>query len=73
MTTTDRPEARVSYLPYSTGDGYGYGGGAVLTIGGLALPIGENRDAAKVAERIAWLWNTNRDTPDPPAPEHELF
>lgn len=50
-------EARVSYLPSHSGDGYGYGGGAILTIGELALPVGEGYVAGRIAEELAARWN----------------
>jgi hypothetical protein len=62
---TTKPEARVSRAPYFTGDGYGYGGGAILTIGTRAILFGEGHESGEIAERIARLWNANRDAPDP--------
>lgn len=53
-------EARVSYLPCHSGDGYGYGGGAVLTIGEMAIPMGEGFVAGKIAEEMAARWNESR-------------
>lgn len=49
--------ATVSFLPSHSGDGYGYGGGAVVTIGGLSIPVGEGDYAAAVAQEIARRWN----------------
>jgi hypothetical protein len=53
-------EARVSYLPSHSGDGYGYGGGAILTIGDVGLPIGEGFVAGRLAEEMAARWNAAR-------------
>jgi hypothetical protein len=47
-------------LPYGSGDGYGYGGGAVLTVGDRAFLIGEGNDATKIAKELARLWNEAR-------------
>lgn len=56
-TSNDSEPAKVCHLPSHSGDGYGYGGGAILCIGSFAIPIGEGRDAEKVARELARLWN----------------
>lgn len=53
----DREEARVCSFPAFSGDGYGYGGGAVLVIGETAIPFGEGHKARLLAEEIADAWN----------------
>ena len=50
--------ATVCHLPIHSGDGYGYGGGTVLTIGPFAFPFGESPKAAEIAEELARLWNS---------------
>lgn len=50
-------KAIVSHLPVHSGDGYGYGGGAIVTIDGVSIPIGEGSKAHEIAEEIAERWN----------------
>lgn len=50
-------KATVSYLPHNSGDGYGWGGGVILTIGQFAIPLGEGRAASALAEEMAARWN----------------
>lgn len=50
-------QAQVSFLPHNSGDGYGYGGGAILTIGSTAIPFGEGYEARELAKAIATRWN----------------
>jgi len=64
--TEPKPEARLSHAPHFSGDGYGYGGGAIVTIGDKAILFGEGREHQQLAARIVRLWNANRDVPDPP-------
>lgn len=49
--------ASVSHAPIFSGDGYGYGGGAVLVIGCFAIQLGEHPFATKLAMEIAKRWN----------------
>lgn len=44
-------------LPEHSGDGYGYGGGAVVVIANRAIPIGEGYASHQLAEEIARRWN----------------
>jgi len=55
--------AIVSRMPSGSGDGYGYGGGIILTIGDRSLFIGEANFSKEFAEEIAERWNT-RGMPD---------
>lgn len=52
-----KEKAIVSHLPGFSGDGYGYGGGSVLTIGGISLLLGEGSDANELAWELANRWN----------------
>ena len=52
---TDR--AQSSKLPEHSADGYGWGGGAVLTIGTKSILLGEGKDAHALAAEIARRWN----------------
>lgn len=45
--------AVVSFLPCGTGDGYGFGGGAIVSYEGHALVIGEAQNSALLAQHIA--------------------
>lgn len=54
-------KAAVRFLPQYSGDGYGYGGGAVLCIGRFAIQFGEHPDAGRLAEQIASIWNAEMD------------
>lgn len=53
--TSAKAEVRIS--PQFSGDGYGYGGGAVLCIGRFAIPFGEHPEALFLAEQLADAWN----------------
>ncbi len=51
-------EAIVSCLPTYDGDGYGYGGGVVVSIGPYAIPFGcQNHE---LADEIVARWNAQR-------------
>lgn len=52
-----KQKAVVSWLPSFTGDGYGFGGGAVVTIGDRVIQFGEGWEASKLAEEVAARWN----------------
>jgi len=62
---TKRSPARVTYLPSYSGDGYGYGGGVILSIGNHAIPLGEGYEATKLAEEIARRWNAMLEAKSP--------
>lgn len=49
--------ANATSLPMKSGDGYGYGGGHILTIGNHAFDFGEGETAGQIARKIARLWN----------------
>lgn len=53
----DTAQAQVAQLPSHSGDGYCFGGGAVVVIGGRAIPIGEGDGALAFAKEIARRWN----------------
>lgn len=53
-------EARASWLPYHTGDGYSYGGGAIVSIGDRAIMVGEGDGSYELACEIARRWNLHR-------------
>lgn len=53
-------EAHASCLPYHTGDGYGFGGGAVVTIGERSIVVGEGEGSLELAREIARRWNLHR-------------
>lgn len=53
-------EANAAQLPYHSGDGYSWGGGAILTIGGRAIVIGEGDGSYEFAREIARRWNLHR-------------
>jgi len=50
-------DARVLQSPIHSGDGYGYGGAAILAIGRFGIQFGEHPDARSLADEIARLWN----------------
>lgn len=60
MSRVTEAEATYSELPSLSGDGYGYGGSAVVTIGGVSLLIGENTQAHELAKEIVRRWNAGR-------------
>ena len=43
----------VHFLPMYSGDGYGYGGGVIVTIGSLAIHMGEGSNAERVGHLLA--------------------
>lgn len=53
------PKARVSFLPIRSGDGYGYGGGAIVSFDGAAVEFGEGNLAATTAKQIARAVNAH--------------
>lgn len=50
-----------SCLPSHSGDGYGYGGGAVVTIGQFSILFGEGEPAHWLAQEVANRWNGERN------------
>jgi hypothetical protein len=57
-------KAKVSHLPSHSGDGYGYGGGVVLTIGGQSILLGDADHAFALAQEIARRWNQGSASDD---------
>lgn len=58
-------KATASQLPWRDGDGYSWGGEAVLTIGDRSIMIGAGKEAFALAQEIANRWNAGfDDTPD---------
>lgn len=53
------PKARVSFLPYRSGDGYSYGGGAIVSLDGAAFEFGEGNGAATAAKQVARAVNAH--------------
>jgi len=53
----DGGPAIVSELPSFNGDGYGYGGGYILSINGLAFNLGTSYLSREIAHKLAKLWN----------------
>lgn len=53
----DTAPAQAAQLPSHSGDGYGFGGGAVVVIGGRAIDVGEGDVAQALAKEIASRWN----------------
>jgi len=49
--------ASASQLPYQSGDGYSFGGGAVLSIGPRSFLIGEGDGVLELAQELARRWN----------------
>lgn len=56
-------KAIASFLPGYSGDGYGYGGGAIVTIGDRSISLGEGHEAAWLAMEIANRWNDKGNQP----------
>lgn len=53
------PKARVSFLPIRSGDGYGYGGGAIVSFDGAAIEFGEGNLAGTTAKQVARAVNAH--------------
>jgi len=49
--------AAVTLKTEHSGDGYGYGGGAIVTIGDRSIQFGEGREAWQLAIEVARRWN----------------
>lgn len=60
MAAFDHEYAHTSKLPEHSGDGYGWGGGAVVTIGQHSIMLGEGMQAHLLADEIARRWNAGR-------------
>jgi len=71
MAAFDHEYARASKLPERSGDGYGWGGGAVVTIGQISLMLCEGVYAHQRAEEIARRWNAGRAALSPDTQEAE--
>lgn len=56
-----KAKAVVSRTPCFSGDGYGWGGGAAVTIDGMVLLLGEGSYSHELAEEIAERWNAASD------------
>lgn len=55
--------AHASRLPFQSGDGYSFGGAAVVTIGPMSILVGEGDGSFELAAEIARRWNdANRTT-----------
>lgn len=52
--------AQVSHLPLRDGDGYSWGGEAILSIGNKAIMLGAGKDGFELAQEIARRWNAGR-------------
>lgn len=58
-------KANASQLPWRDGDGYSWGGEAILTIGEKSIMIGAGKEAMALAQEIARRWNIGLDdTPE---------
>ena len=53
----DKAKATVSRLPFRCGDGYSYGGEAVLTIGDHSMILGASNEDVALACELAERWN----------------
>lgn len=53
--------ATASQLPWRDGDGYSYGGEAILTIGNRSIMVGAGKEALALAQEIAARWNLSVD------------
>jgi len=49
--------ATLSFFPVRSGDGYNYGGEAIVNIAGFALIVGGGKGALELAEELATRWN----------------
>lgn len=54
------PVAIAAQMPWRDGDGYSWGGEAVLTIGERAVLFGSGREAFELAKEVALRWNEAR-------------
>ncbi len=51
--TRPMPKARISYMPNFSGNGFGYGGAAVVSFDGAAINFGEGGMADQLARQVA--------------------
>lgn len=54
---SDKP-AIAAQLPCGSGDGYGFGGGAIVVIGQYSMVIGEGQMPQYLAREIVRRWNS---------------
>lgn len=52
--------AHAARLPYQSGDGYSFGGAAIVTIADRAIMVGEGDGSFELACEIARRWNMSR-------------
>lgn len=71
MSAFEKEEAHASKLPEHSGNGYGWGGGAVVTIGPYSIMLGEGMQAHLLAKEIARRWNAGRALPTPQEADHD--
>lgn len=57
-------EARMSFLPVHSGDGYSYGGGVVVTVGKKAILLGEGTEAEVLGHHICGAFAARAAAPD---------
>lgn len=50
----------MSQMPWINGDGYSWGGEAIVTIGECAIMVGAGKEAETLAREIARRWNAAR-------------
>jgi hypothetical protein len=50
--------ASVSVMPTHIGDGYGWGGDVILSIGDRAINFGQDKIGEKLALEVAKRWNS---------------
>lgn len=53
----DTAPASASQLPWHSGDGYSFGGAALVTIGDRSIMIGEGDGSFQLAKELARRWN----------------
>lgn len=58
-THTELPTAVYSFLPYFSGDGYSYGGGAVVTFGAFSVQFGEGPRCHELAKKVTGAVNSH--------------
>jgi hypothetical protein len=53
----EKAKATYSRMPTYSGDGYGYGGAFIVTIGDVSINFGEDHVSGKLAEEVVRRWN----------------